>query len=93
MTDPWHMLSPEERSLADMLDRYAAEELAPLAAETDESAAFVRPQLQGLAELGLLGANLPEADGGRGVAGFDLSFLHRPPRGPTGSGSDPLGFL
>lgn len=68
MTDPWHMLSPEERSLADMLDRYAAGELAPLAAETDETAAFVRPQLQGLADLGLLGANLPETDGGPGIS-------------------------
>ena len=68
MTDPWHMLSPEERAFADMLDRYAADELAPLAAQTDESATFVRPQLKGLAELGLLGANLPEADGGPGIS-------------------------
>ena len=68
MTEPWHMLSDEERSLAEMLERYAAEELAPRAAETDESAAFVRPQLKGLAELGLLGANLPEADGGPAIS-------------------------
>lgn len=68
MTDPWHMLSPEERAFADMLERYAAEELAPRAAETDETAAFVRPQLRGLAELGLLGANLPESDGGPGLS-------------------------
>lgn len=68
MTDPWHMLSPEERAFADMLERYAAEELAPRAAETDETATFVRPQLRGLAELGLLGANLPESDGGPGLS-------------------------
>ena len=68
MTDPWHMLAPEERSLAEMLERYAEAELAPRAAETDEAATFVRPQLQGLAKLGLLGANLPEADGGPGIS-------------------------
>ena len=68
MSDPWHMLPDEERSFADMLERYAAEELAPRAAETDETAAFVRPQLQGLAQLGLLGANLPESDGGPGIS-------------------------
>ncbi|MBS0574359.1 MAG: acyl-CoA dehydrogenase family protein [Proteobacteria bacterium] len=68
MTDPWHMLSPEEHAFADMLERFAAEDLAPRAAETDETAAFVRPQLDGLARLGLLGANLPESDGGPGIS-------------------------
>lgn len=68
MTDPWHMLSAEERGFADMLERYAAAELAPRAAGTDEAAAFVRPQLRGLADLGLLGANLPETDGGPGIS-------------------------
>jgi len=68
MADPWYMLSDEERAFASMLERYAAEELAPKAAETDETATFVRPQLQGLADLGLLGANLPEEDGGPGIS-------------------------
>ncbi|MFZ1662623.1 MAG: acyl-CoA dehydrogenase family protein [Paracoccaceae bacterium] len=68
MTDPWYMLSEEERAFASMLERYAADELTPKAAETDETASFVRPQLQGLAELGLLGANLPEEDGGPGIS-------------------------
>lgn len=68
MSNPWHMLSDEEQAFASMLERYAAEELAPRAAETDETATFVRPQLRGLAELGLLGANLPEEDGGPGIS-------------------------
>lgn len=68
MTDPWYMLSEEERAFALMLERYAADELTPKAAETDETASFVRPQLQGLVELGLLGANLPEEDGGPGIS-------------------------
>jgi alkylation response protein AidB-like acyl-CoA dehydrogenase len=68
MSNPWHMLSDEEQAFASMLERYAAEELEPRAAETDETATFVRPQLRGLAELGLLGANLPEEDGGPGIS-------------------------
>jgi len=66
--DSWPMLSDAERAFAEMLDRYAAAELAPRAAETDEAASFVRPQLAGLAALGLLGANLPEAEGGPGIS-------------------------
>ena len=72
MTDRWHMLCTEERAFADMLERYAAEELVPRATETDETAAFVRPQLEGLARLGLLGANLPEAHGGPGISATAL---------------------
>lgn len=64
---PWPLLSEEENAFAAMLDRYAAAELAPHAAQTDEAATFVRPQLAGLARLGLLGANLPEAEGGPGL--------------------------
>ncbi len=72
MSDPWHMLADDERSFVDMLERYTSKELAPRAVETDETAAFVRPQLRGLAELGLLGANLPETDGGPGISAMAL---------------------
>lgn len=72
MIDPWHMMPDEERSLADMLERFAAESLAPRAAETDETSAFVRPQLNALADLGLMGANLPESDGGPGISAHAL---------------------
>ena len=68
MNDPWHMLSEEERAFAGQLERFVVEKLAPLAAGTDETSSFPRTQLAGLAELGLMGANLPEAWGGPGIS-------------------------
>ena len=72
MNDPYYMLSDEERAFADLLERFVAEELAPAAAATDEAATFPRAQLDKLAELGLMGANLPERWGGPGVSAFGL---------------------
>ncbi len=63
MSDPYHMLAPEERIFLDHLTRFCASELAPRAAETDENAAFVAPQLAALAATGMMGANLPEPYG------------------------------
>lgn len=63
MSDPFHMLSTEERAFLDHLTRFCAQELAPLAAETDETARFVAPQLAALAATGMMGANLPEPYG------------------------------
>lgn len=57
MADLFHMLPDEDRAFCDMLARLCAEKIAPLAAETDESARFVHPQLATLAEVGMLGAN------------------------------------
>jgi butyryl-CoA dehydrogenase len=68
MADPYHMLDDTERAFIDMLERFAAERLAPHAAETDETGAFVDPQLKALAETGMLGANLPEAWGGADIS-------------------------
>jgi alkylation response protein AidB-like acyl-CoA dehydrogenase len=68
MADPFHMLDDTERAFIDMLERFAADRLAPLAAETDETGAFVAPQMQALAETGMLGANLPEAWGGADIS-------------------------
>jgi butyryl-CoA dehydrogenase len=66
--DPWHMLSEEERMFCDVLERLCAERIAPLAAETDETARFVHEQLGVLGEAGMMGANLPEAYGGGGIS-------------------------
>ena len=68
MTDPFHMLSDEERAFTDMLERIVAERIAPLAAATDEDARFVGEQLGVLAEAGMWGANLPEAHHGGGIS-------------------------
>lgn len=72
MSDTWHMLSEEERLFCDVLERIVKERIAPRAAETDESAAFVHEQLATLAEAGMLGANLPEEHGGSGVSASAL---------------------
>lgn len=68
MSDPWHMLSEEEHLFCDLLERIVANEIAPLAAETDETARFVAPQLRHLSDAGMLGANLPEAYGGSDIS-------------------------
>ncbi len=68
MTDDWPMLAEEERLLCDVLTRICAERIAPLAAETDETAAFVHDQLAVLGQAGMMGANLPEAYGGSAVS-------------------------
>ncbi|HEY0212940.1 MAG TPA: acyl-CoA dehydrogenase family protein [Paenirhodobacter sp.] len=64
----WHMLSEEEALFCDVLERICAEQIAPKAAETDETAEFVRAQLTVLAEAGMWGANLPEAYDGGGIS-------------------------
>lgn len=68
MNDDWHMLAEEERLFCDVLGRICAEQIAPLAAETDESGRFVHDQLAILGQAGMMGANLPEAYGGSGIS-------------------------
>jgi alkylation response protein AidB-like acyl-CoA dehydrogenase len=59
----------EEQSMARQAVReFAQNEIAPVAREYDEAEKFPRKQLEGLAELGLLGMIIPEEYGG---AGFD----------------------
>ena len=68
MSDDWHMLAEEERLFSDLLERICAEQIAPKAAETDATGAFVHDQLRVLAEAGMMGANLPEEYGGSGIS-------------------------
>jgi len=67
VTDPFHMIAEEERAFLSELERFAAARLAPLAAETDETSAFVSRQVAALGEIGMMGANLPEKWGGPGI--------------------------
>ncbi|KPQ08349.1 MAG: butyryl-CoA dehydrogenase [Rhodobacteraceae bacterium HLUCCA12] len=73
MADLYHMLDEAEASFITMLERFAAEKLAPKAAATDESGAFVHAQLDGLAETGMMGANLPEKWGGADISAQALT--------------------
>lgn len=68
MPDLFHMLAAEERQFLDMLTRFCEAEIAPHAAETDESGTFVHAQIRALAATGMMGANLPEVWGGADIS-------------------------
>jgi alkylation response protein AidB-like acyl-CoA dehydrogenase len=63
----------EDLAVRESVRRFAQNELAPRAAAFDESAAFVGVHLPGLAALGIMGLNLPEAWGGVGISPLGLS--------------------
>ncbi|WP_281416178.1 acyl-CoA dehydrogenase [Deinococcus aestuarii] len=60
-------LSDEQRLIVGHVRDYCRAEIAPLSAEYDRSGEYPWPQLRGLAELGLLGATVPETWGGAGL--------------------------
>ena len=68
MTDISPLLSEEERAFLDVLARVTGAEIAPLAAQTDETGTFVSAQIATLAKLGMMGANLPECWGGADIS-------------------------
>jgi butyryl-CoA dehydrogenase len=61
-------LGDADRAAVEAVRRLAEEVLAPLAADTDATASFPTRQLAALAELGVLGMNLPPAHGGPGLS-------------------------
>ena len=61
------MLGEEHRLLRDALRDFAAQRLAPHAAEWDRDAVFPRAALKELAALGTFGIAVPEAYGGAGM--------------------------
>lgn len=61
-------LNEEQEMVRNSVREFAEQEIAPLAREYDEEEKFPKKQLDGLAELGLLGMIIPEEYGG---AGFD----------------------
>ncbi|MCL4674603.1 MAG: acyl-CoA dehydrogenase family protein, partial [Pararhodobacter sp.] len=62
-------MSDDERAVVDQIARFSASVLAPRAAELDEQAIFATLHLPAMADLGLLGLNLPEDMGGIGLSG------------------------
>ena len=60
-------LSSEQRMIVQHVRDFCRAEIAPRAAEYDRSGEYPREQLRGLAELGLMGATVPEEWGGAGL--------------------------
>ena len=63
------LFTEDEAAVLTQIARFAAEVLAPRAAELDENARFATCHLPAMAELGLMGLNLPEDLGGLGLSG------------------------
>lgn len=59
----------DEAMILAQIERFATEVLAPRAAALDEEATFATCHLQAMADLGVMGLNLPEEDGGLGLSG------------------------
>lgn len=62
-------VSEDEAAVIEQVERFSADVLAPRAAQLDEEATFATVHLPAMAELGLLGMNLPESVGGIGLSG------------------------
>lgn len=61
-------LSEAERLVRDTAREFAEKELKPVAAELDRQHRFPEKPLRRLAELGMMGMTVPEADGGPGAS-------------------------
>ncbi|NQU56572.1 MAG: acyl-CoA dehydrogenase family protein [Rhodospirillales bacterium] len=64
----FEQLTPEDKSVVEVIERFAAEILAPVAHDVDQNGTFVGDHLSRMAELGMMGMNLPEAWGGAGIS-------------------------
>ena len=69
MTPP---IALEHRLVLDTIERFCREVLAPAAAEIDRTGRSVLCHLPALSELGIMGLNLPEAQGGGALPGTVL---------------------
>ncbi|NNF00763.1 MAG: acyl-CoA dehydrogenase [Pyrinomonadaceae bacterium] len=67
-------LTEEQEMVRNSVREFAENEIAPLAREYDEEEKFPRKQLEGLAELGLLGMIIPEEYGGTGFDSVSYSI-------------------
>jgi alkylation response protein AidB-like acyl-CoA dehydrogenase len=60
-------LSPEQKQIRDMVAEFADEEIAPRAAEIDETDEFPADLVREMGDLGLMGMPFPEEYGGAGL--------------------------
>src|SRR5688572_10862425 len=68
MTDlPIYPLTNEHKMLRDTARDFAQKEIAPIAAEFDESGEFPRATIKKMGEMGFMGIEVPEQYGGAGM--------------------------
>jgi butyryl-CoA dehydrogenase len=80
-----YTLTDDERAVTNQIERFCTEVLAPQAARLDEEALFATLHLPAMAEMGLLGMNLPETMGGIGLSGPALYAAVEAVAGACGS--------
>ncbi|UTV30113.1 acyl-CoA dehydrogenase family protein [Photobacterium atrarenae] len=68
-------LNEEQRAFAETAAQFAAEQLAPMAAEWDEQQFFPKDVLRQAGELGFLSLYVPEQEGGLGLSRLDASII------------------
>lgn len=62
-------LSAEEQAVVTEIERFANDVIAPKAAKIDASGQFATLHLPAMADMGIMGMNLPEESGGVGLSG------------------------
>ncbi|UWQ89415.1 acyl-CoA dehydrogenase family protein [Rhodobacteraceae bacterium M382] len=62
-------IAEDERAVINQIDRFCSKVLAPKAAQLDEESLFAGLHLPAMADLGVLGMNLPEEFGGIALSG------------------------
>lgn len=60
-------LTEEQKEIQKLVRKYAQEKIAPLAQQIDQEGRFPAENIQGLAEMGIMGLNIPEEYGGTGM--------------------------
>ncbi|NVC95756.1 acyl-CoA dehydrogenase [Vibrio natriegens] len=68
-------LNEDQRAFSDTAQQFAAERLAPMAAEWDEKQIFPKEVLREAGELGFLSLYTPEEQGGLGLSRLDSSII------------------
>ncbi|ANQ24360.1 acyl-CoA dehydrogenase [Vibrio natriegens] len=68
-------LKEDQRAFSDTAQQFAAERLAPMAAEWDEKQIFPKEVLREAGELGFLSLYTPEEQGGLGLSRLDSSII------------------
>lgn len=75
VTGPSFELSEEHKMLTEMVRDFASSTLAPRAAEYDRSCEFPWDNVKAMAELGLLGVNVPDTYGGPGMDSISYTIV------------------